>query len=169
MLASLCDQYYEQGAGASVSQTNGTNAEFREIIAYLIRTVLIVFTAIASAICLLNVYSSISGLMVSRRKHFAVLKSMGSTCKQLLVTEIRESTGMLLAAILIAFPITGIICRFLSKIFISRFGYFTISYPWLESLGLVVFIAVAVLLMTYICVRRENKIDIIEEIKRESV
>ena len=169
MLASLCDQYYEQGAGASVSQTNGTNAEFREIIAYLIRTVLIVFTVISSAICLLNVYSSISGLMVSRRKHFAVLKSMGSTCKQLLVTEIRESTGMLLAAILIAFPITGIICRFLSKIFISRFGYFTISYPWLESLGLVVFIAVAVLLMTYICVRRENKIDIIEEIKRESV
>ena len=169
MLASLCDQLYEQGGTAGVQQTNGTNAEFREIIAYLIRTVLIVFTAIASAICLLNVYSSISGLMVSRRKHFAVLKSMGSTFKQLLATEIRESVGMLLAAILIAFPITGIICHYLSKIFISRFGYFTISFPWLQSAGLVVFIAAAVLLMTYICVRRENKIDIIEEIKRESI
>ena len=169
MLASLCDQLYEQGGNAGVQQTNGTAAEFRDILAYLIRIVLIVFTAIASAICLLNVYSSISGLMVSRRKHFAVLKSMGSTFKQLLVTEIRESTGMLLASILIAFPITGIICYFLSKIFISRFGYFTIAFPWLESLGLIVFIAAAVLLMTYICVRRENKIDIIEEIKRESI
>ena len=169
MLASMCDQFYDQGAGASISQTNGYAAEFSEIIAYLIRTVLIVFTAIASAICLLNVYSSISGLMVSRRKHFAVLKSMGSTFKQLLATEIRESAGMLLAAILIAFPITGIICHYLSKIFISRFGYFTISFPWLQSAGLVVFIAAAVLLMTYICVRRENKIDIIEEIKRESI
>ena len=169
MLASLCDQYYEQGAGASVSQTNGTNVEFREIIAYLIRTVLVVFTVISSAICLLNVYSSISGLMVSRRKHFAVLKSMGSTFKQLLVTEIRESAGMLIASILIAFPVTGIICYYLSKIFISRFGYFTISFPWLQSAGLIVFIVAAVLLMTFICVRRENKIDIIEEIKRESI
>ena len=169
MLASLCDQLYEQGAYAGISQTNGTNVEFREIIAYLIRTVLIVFTVISSAICLLNVYSSISGLMVSRRKHFAVLKSMGSTFKQLLVTEIRESTGMLTAAILIAFPLTGIICYYLSKIFISRFGYFTISFPWFESVGLIVFIVVAVLLMTFICVRRENKIDIIEEIKRESI
>ena len=169
MLASVCDQYYEQGAGVSVSRTNGYSAEFREIIAYLIRTVLIVFTAISSAICLLNVYSSISGLMVSRRKQFAVLKSMGSTFKQLLVTEIRESSGMLTAAILIAFPVTGIICYCLSKIFISRFGYFTVSFPWLQSAGLIVFIAAAVLLMTYICLRRENKIDIIEEIKRESV
>ena len=169
MLASLCDQLDEQGANARISQTHGTNVEFREIIAYLIRTVLIVFTAIASAICLLNVYSSISGLMVSRRKHFAILKSMGSTFKQLLATEIRESTGMLLAAIFIAFPVTGIICYYLSKIFISRFGYFTISFPWLQSAGLVIFIVIAVLLMTFICVRRENKIDIIEEIKRESI
>ena len=169
MLASLCDQLYEQGAYAGISQTNRTNVEFREIIAYLIRTVLIVFTVISSAICLLNVYSSISGLMVSRRKHFAVLKSMGSTFKQLLVTEIRESAGMLVASILLAFPVTGIICYFLSKVFISRFGYFTISFPWIQSIGLILFIAAAVLLMTFICVRRENKIDIIEEIKRESI
>ena len=169
MLSNLCDQLYDLGANVSVQQTAGYGAEFRDIIAYLIRMVLAVFMTIASAICLLNVYSSISGLMVSRRKQFAVLKSMGSTFPQILNTEVREGIRMLIAAIAIAFPVTGIICWLLSKTFISRFGFFTISFPWLEAAGLIVFIVAAVLLMTFICLRRENKIDIIDEIKRESV
>ena len=70
---------------------------------------------------------------------------------------------------LIAAPLTGLICWWLSKFMISRFGYFTVSFPWLEAAGLIVFIVAAVLLMTFICLRRENKIDIIDEIKRESV
>ena len=169
MLLDLSDQLNELGGNLALNRAGSYGAEFREIIAYLIRTVLIVFLTISSAICLLNVYSSISGLMVSRRKLFAVLKSMGSTFSQLLKTEIRESIRMLIAAIAIAFPVTGIICWLLSKTFISQFGFFTISFPWLESAGLIVFIVVAVLLMTFICLRRENKIDIINEIKRESV
>ncbi len=169
MLLDLSDQLNKLGGNLALNQAGSSGAEFREIIAYLIRTVLIVFTAISSAICLLNVYSSISGLMVSRKKQFAVLKSMGSTFSQLLNTEIRESIRMLIAAIVIAFPITGIICWLLAKTFIGQFGYFTVSFPWLQSAGLIVFIAAAVLLMTFICLRRENKIDIIEEIKRESV
>ena len=169
MLSDLCYQLYDLGANVDVMQTDGYGAEFREIIAYLIRMVLAVFVTIASAICLLNVYSSISGLMVSRRKQFAVLKSMGSTFSQLLNTEVKEGIRMLIAAIAIAFPVTGIICWLLSKTFISRFGFFTISFPWLEAAGLIVFIVAAVLLMTFICLRRENKIDIIDEIKRESV
>ncbi|MCR4731374.1 MAG: ABC transporter permease [Saccharofermentans sp.] len=169
MLLDLSDQLNELGGNLALNQAGSHGAEFREIIAYLIRTVLIVFLTISSAICLLNVYSSISGLMVSRRKQFAVLKSMGSTFSQLLKTEIRESIRMLIAAIAIAFPVTGIICWLLSKTFISQFGFFTISFPWLESAGLIVFIVAAVLLMTFICLRRENKIDIINEIKRESV
>ncbi len=169
MLMDLSKQLNDLGGNLALNQAGSSGAEFREIIAYLIRTVLIVFTAISSAICLLNVYSSISGLMVSRKKQFAVLKSMGSTFSQLLNTEIRESIRMLIAAIVIAFPITGIICWLLAKTFIGQFGYFTVSFPWLQSAGLIVFIAAAVLLMTFICLRRENKIDIIEEIKRESV
>jgi ABC-type antimicrobial peptide transport system permease subunit len=94
---------------------------------------------------------------------------MGSTFKQLIKTEFRESSGMLIRSFLIAAPLTGFICWWLSKFMISRFGYFTVSFPWLQSAGLIVFIAAAVLLMTFICLRRENKIDIIEEIKRESV
>ena len=169
MFLDLSNQLNDLGGNLALNQAGSSGAEFREIIAYLIRTVLIVFLAIASAICLLNVYSSISGLMVSRRKQFAVLKSMGSTFSQLLNTEIRESIRMLIAAIVIAFPITGIICWLLAKTFIGQFGYFTVSFPWLQSAGLIVFIAVAVLLMIFICLRRENKIDIIDEIKRESV
>ena len=97
MLSNLCDQLYDLGANVSVQQTAGYGAEFRDIIAYLIRMVLAVFMTIASAICLLNVYSSISGLMVSRRKQFAVLKSMGSTFPQILNTEVREGIRMLIA------------------------------------------------------------------------
>ena len=107
--------------------------------------------------------------MVSRKKQFAILKSMGSTFSQLLKTEIGESIRMLIVAIVVAFPITGIICWLLAKTFIGQFGYFTISFPWLQSLGLIAFIVIAVILMTFICLRRENKIDIIDEINRESV
>ena len=169
MLLDLSDQLNKLGGNLALNQAGNYGAEFREIIAYLIRTVLIVFTAISSAICLLNVYSSISGLMVSRKKQFAILKSMGSTFSQLLKTEIGESIRMLIVAIVVAFPITGIICWLLAKTFIGQFGYFTISFPWLQSLGLIAFIVIAVILMTFICLRRENKIDIIDEIKRESV
>jgi len=169
MLMSATDQLYDEGGMIIFGATGTQVAEYKEIIAYLIKTVLIVFTAIASAICLLNVYSSISALMISRRRHFAILKSMGSTYKQLVSTELRESFGMLARSFLIALPVTGIICYLLSKFMIRRFGYFTMNFPWIQSVILLLFIAASVIFMTVICLRRENKIDIIEEIKRESV
>ena len=168
-LSASIEQLEDKGASVHLMRTNTGVGEYKEIIAYLIRIILIIFTTIASAICLLNVYSSISALMVSRRKHFAILKSMGSTFKQLIKTEFRESAGMLIRSFLIAAPLTGLICWWLSKFMIRRFGYFTVSFPWLQAVGLIVFIVIAVILMTFICVRRENKIDIIEEIKRESI
>ena len=168
-LSASLAQLEDKGAAVHLMTTSTNGAEYKEIIAYLIRIILIIFTTIASAICLLNVYSSISALTVARRKHFAILKSMGSTFKQLIKTEFRESSGMLIRSFLIAAPLTGLICWWLSKFMIRRFGYFTVSFPWLEAAGLIVFIVAAVLLMTFICLRRENKIDIIDEIKRESV
>ena len=169
LLSAITDQLQDDGGYIFFNSTESHVAEYKEIIANLISVVLIVFTVISSSICLLNVYSSISALMVSRRKHIAMLKSMGSTFGQLLGTEIRESSGMLLRSFLIAVPVTALICRLLSGFMIRRFGYFTIHYPWVPAIILTAFIIASVLLMTVICLKRENKIDIIEEIKRESV
>ena len=169
MLMATTDQLYDEGGTIMFGATGTMVAEYKEIISYLIKIVLIVFTAIASAICLLNVYSSISALMISRRRHFAILKSMGSTFKQLAAAELLESCGMLVRSFLIALPATGIICYFLAKFMIRRFGYFTMNFPLLQSVILIAFIIASVILMTVICLRRENKIDIIEEIKRESI
>ena len=169
LLNAITDQLQDDGGYIYFNSTESRVTEYKEIIANLINVVLIVFMVISSAICLLNVYSSISALMVSRRKHFAMLKSLGSTFKQLLGTEIRESLGMLLMAFIIAVPVTAVICNLLAKFMIRRFGYFTINYPWVPSLILIAFIIVVVLVMVTVCLKRENKIDIIEEIKRESV
>ena len=169
LLNAITDQLQNDGGYIFFNSTESQVAEYKEIIANLINVVLIVFTVISSAICLLNVYSSISALMVSRRKHFAMLKSMGSTFKQLMITEFRESSGMLIRAFLIAAPVTAVICKWLSRFMIRRFGYFTVHFPWVPALILTVFIIASVIIMTTACVRRENKIDIIEEIKRESV
>ncbi|MCR5328203.1 MAG: ABC transporter permease [Saccharofermentans sp.] len=168
-LALVTEQLSGQGESIYLFSTDSGTAGMKETLAFLIRTVLIVFTLISSAICLLNVYSSISALMVSRRKNFAMLKSMGSTFGQLIITELRESAGMLIRSFLIALPVTAAVCYLLSKFLIRTFGYFTIGFPVAATLILIGFIVVAVLLMVICCLKRENKIDIIEEIKRESV
>lgn len=168
-IQSMASQMEEAGYSCYFSATSNTMAEYKDILSYMIRIVLIVFTVIASMICLLNVYSSISALMVSRRKHFAVLKSVGSTFRQLAATELRESAGMLVRSLLISAPLTALICYSFSKVFVSRFGDFQVHFPWLFVLGLTVVIIALVILMMLMCLSREDKIDIIEEIKRESV
>ena len=159
----------DRGESVFLFPTDYGVADMRMTFAFLIRTVLIVFTLISSAICLLNVYSSISALMVSRRRNIAMLKSMGSTFTQILAAELRESAGMLIRSFLIALPVTAGICWVLCRFLIRRFGYFTIDFPVAATLMLIAFIAAVVLIMVTACLKRENKIDIIEEIKRESV
>ena len=169
VLSETADTMEAEGRYAHMFSTANPVAEYKDIISYLIRVVLVVFTAISSAICLLNVYSSISALIVSRRKHFAILKSMGSTFKQMLSAEILESLGMLIRSFVISVPLAALICWGLTKTLVSRFGYFTVNVPVAESACLLVIIVAVVLLMTVFCLKRENKIDIIEEIKRESI
>ena len=169
ILSETTETMEAEGRYAHMFSTANPVAEYKDIISYLIRIVLVVFTAIASAICLLNVYSSISALIVSRRKHFAILKSMGSTFNQMLSAEIRESLGMLIRSFAISVPLASLICWWLTKTLVSRFGYFTVNVPVAEALILLVIIVAVVLLLTVICLKRENKIDIIEEIKRESI
>ena len=169
ILSDTAESMEAEGRFAHLFSTASPVAEYKDIISYLIRIVLVVFTVIASAICLLNVYSSISALIVSRRKHFAILKSMGSTFKQMLSAEIRESLGMLIRSFAISVPLASLICWWLAKTLVSYFGYFTVSIPVAESAMLMAIIIAVVLLMTVICLKRENKIDIIEEIKRESI
>lgn len=168
-LSNTAEDLYSQGEYIHFAPTTNSAAGYKQIIGYLIRIVLSIFTAVASAICLLNVYSSISALMVSRRKNIAVLKSIGSTFRQLVRTGLRESLGMLIRSILIAAPLIALICWWLAKTFVSRFGYFTVSFPWTYAFIMILAITVSVFAMTVICLRRENKIDIIDEIKRESV
>ncbi|MCR4557692.1 MAG: FtsX-like permease family protein [Saccharofermentans sp.] len=168
-LTETAENMEAEGRYAHLFKISGQITEFKDVIAYLVRIVLIIFTGIASAICLLNVYSSISALMVSRRKHIAVLKSMGSTFGQMLSAEIRESLGMLIRSFAVSVPLAALICIWLTKTFVSRFGYFTVVPPVAEASVLLVIIVAAVLLMTVFCLKRENKIDIIEEIKRESI
>lgn len=168
-LLEYTEQIQNEGTFVDLNANAITNSGIKDIIASLIRIVLIVFTVISSSICLLNVYSSVSGLMVSRRKHFCILKSIGSTSGQLVRAELSESIKMLIRSLFIALPVIGIICFALSRCLISRFGYFTFDFPWLYCLGIVAFISAALLIMTIICVRRENKTDIIGGIKRESV
>ena len=169
ILSALTDQMNAEGTNIHMASTDARSYDFRQVIGFLLKTVLIVFTILASAICLLNVYSSVSALMTSRRKHFAILKSMGSTFRQIVAAELREGIGMLIRSVLAAAPVIALICFGFAKVLIRRFGYFTVTFPWGFTLILVLLITCALMIMTVTCLRRENKIDIINEIKRESV
>ena len=64
--------------GPKNANTSGGYAIFHGMISI----VMTAFTAIVSLICLLNIFNSISSLMVKRRKETAVMRSIGMTDDQ---------------------------------------------------------------------------------------
>lgn len=162
----------ENNNGESIMFTRTENistAEMKELIREMIRILMIAFMIFSSLICFLNIYNSISGLMVSRRPDFAILRSVGMTKKQILKMCRYEMYLIILRSLAVAVPTAFILC-YVFKIFImGLFGTFELDFPIFVIL-FVAFAAVASSLgITAACCLRENKSDLMNEIKKGSI
>lgn len=100
-----------------------------QIIAVMIRIIMISFTVIVALISLLNIYSSVSALFAERRKEIASLRSCGMTKEQTIRTYRIELMHLLLRSLAVAVPLIAILTWLLIVLMQYRFGSFTVHFP----------------------------------------
>lgn len=145
------------------------SGSFLEVVAKLIRTLMLLFLIFSCLICFLNVYNSVCSLFVVRRRQNAMLRSVGMTRKELRQLTLREFSGLLLEAFLVALPVSAALCLVFKRVIMEAFGRFSIPVPY-GMIGLMILAtAVAVLCIAQGRCRKEASSDIIEEIKTESI
>lgn len=120
-------------------------------------------------ICLLNLYNSVMGRRLARHKELAVLHSMGMTRKQknkMLMTEnIRLLTRSFVYSALI---ISGFVIS-LYLMINQHYERVSISFPvWVILITLFVSIT-GLMTFTKICYGHDNSLQIIDEIRKESI
>ena len=163
------DKQYEDVDVMNIGSSLTQIVNFKVIINRMVKIVMVVFLIFSSIICLLNVYSSVSGLMVSRRRSFAVMRSVGMTEKQIFKMSTLEGMMMLFRGIIVAVPVIVIMCYGIKKVFISEFGQFKMTLPLIVIMVYVLLIGVSEIIMTRVCCKKEMSSDIIGEIKKDGI
>lgn len=127
------------------------------------------FVLAASGICLLNMFNSIRGRMEERKGEFAVLRSVGMTKGQLRRMLLIENLGLLAKSLLYGAAITGAVVLFLQKALSRLFGNTPFAHPWGWFALALLLMAGAVLVITELCLKKEQKENLLENIPREGV
>ena len=135
----------------------------------LIRVLMISFTVLASAVCFLNIFNSIGGLISYRRKTFAILKTNGMTDKQMAKTIAMEMGIICLKSILYAAVISFVLCFGIKQFVSSAFGNFTVTVPYAGIVLTVIAAAVMTALSGWYTYRKELSGNLIEEIRKDSI
>lgn len=135
----------------------------------IIRIMLVCFVLLTSVICLLNLYNSIRGRIVGKKKEFAILQSVGMTRIQLRKMLLLESSGILLKGILLAILVSTPLIFLVRKMLVNLFGYVEFAFPWAVYLIAIVVATIAVFTITLCCYRFEKTENILEDIRTESV
>ncbi|MCR5121328.1 MAG: FtsX-like permease family protein [Ruminococcus sp.] len=170
-LSDLCEQSVNTGSefvmGDYADRNQGMN--IKQVIAAIIKILAYCFTALISAVCLLNLYNSIRGRAAERTRETAVLRSVGMTDKQL--TKMRDLENLMLlgrglcAAAVICAGLIFVMYRAMT----GYFGRVELPVPWVLSIGIAAAICAASSIITRICGSSADKSDIIEKIRRETV
>lgn len=135
----------------------------------LIRIILIIFTALASAVCFMNIFNSISGLIACRRKTFAILKAVGMTDVQLRNALLKEAGIICFKSIVYAAVISAALCFAVKKIVSTAFGDFAIAIP-VSAIVLSVIASVTMCIVSgWYSYRREQNTNLTEEIRKDSI
>ena len=142
---------------------------FRDAINNMLRILMVGFVIVCSLICFLNIYNTVTGLMYTRRREFAILRSGGMTDSQLLRMCQYELTVLAIKSMSIAIPVSAVLCCFINHVMIGRFGYFTVDFPILPVALIVLTALAAVLAVAGVCCVRQGKTNLMEEIRRESI
>ena len=135
----------------------------------ILRVMLAAFVVLSSVICLLNLWNAIHGRMLERRRDFAVLRSVGATRGQLEKTLVLECLGILGKGLILSALLSGGLIYLIYRLLSNLFGHLAFRLPWGMLLFALLFTAGAVLLLTFVCFRREKAENLIECIRQDSV
>ena len=155
--------------GFTLSTSDTMSGEFGETeiaqISKMLKLLMAAFVVITAVLCYLNLYNSVSGLMNSRSRTFAMLKSQGMTLRQLLRTEIYEFVIIVLRAVLTAVPVTVLLCAAVYMVMVKRFGEFTVNFPVVPIAVTAALAVIMTLLIAVVCTRSAAGRDMMEEIR----
>lgn len=135
----------------------------------IIRILAYCFTGLVSIICLLNMYNSVKGWAMERKRETAVLRSMGMTDRQLDKMHFIENLITLARGLVISAVFSAGFIILLDRAITDRFGNISLSVPWLMIVLIAVAISTASLLMTKLCYKNHGNSSIVEEIRNETV
>ena len=121
------------------------SGSFLEMVAKMIRTLMLLFLLFSSLICFLNVYNSVCSLFVVRRRQNAMLRSVGMTRREMRRLVLREFSGLILEAFLVSLPVSAALCLVFERVIMEAFGRFSIPVPY-GMIGLMILATAVVVL-----------------------
>lgn len=142
---------------------------FEDAIVSIIRILAYCFTALISAVCLLNLYHSVKGRAMERQREIAMLRSMGMTERQLHKMLTVENILLLVKGWCIGTVLSGGFILLLNRVMVSRFGNITLPVPYGLIGGITAAVCAAMVGMTWVCYRFSDKESIVEDIRKETV
>lgn len=165
---SALDRDYEEATIGKVDMLSTMMTVKMAIIA-IIRIVAYCFTALISAVCLLNLYNSVKSRSLERSKETAVLRSVGMTDKQFAKMYRIETRLMLTKGMTIAAVVSAAVASAMTFAIKSHVGDIRLPFPWLTVLLIAAAIIGVTFLITGSCNRSADKESIIDEIRRGTV
>ena len=143
--------------------------DFSEVITNIADIVAVCFTLMIALICLLNLYNSVMGRCLARHKEMAVMHSMGLTRKQKKKMLYIENIRLLIKSFISSALITSGFAICLYKLINLHYERVSVSIPvWMIVITLLVSM-ISLMMFTKICYGHENNMQIIEEIRKESI
>lgn len=165
-------QKLQEIAGSDMLRYVLVKADYTETLAdsinAIIRILLSCFVLLSSVICLLNLYNSIRGRMLSRRREFAVMKSVGATGRQMRKMLNYECAGILLQSILWTAVIATLLVYLVRIMMVRIFGYVRIAFPWYLYLTAAMIAASVLVVLTQKFFTQADKGNLLENIREEN-
>lgn len=132
----------------------------------VLTVVLVSFIILTSLISLLNLFSSTSGLMASRRQELAMLASQGMSIKQLRQLVTLELLLLFGQSLLWGLPIIGLLIWGTTQAVMSQIGGFTPSFPF-SVLLVIIGVGLLVVLLARLSFGQLTKRPLIDYLKQE--
>lgn len=126
------------------------------------------FIVLITAICIANVFNTITTSVQLRRREFAMLKSVGMTPKSFQKMIRYESLFYGIKALCYGLPLSFLAMVFFYSILRESFG-FSFSVPWLNVLAAVVAVFLVVSLIMLYSSSKVRKANIIDALKEENL
>lgn len=167
-IAFMCEQSDNTLFFGSYDMLSGM-ISLKQAIYAIIRILAYCFTVLVSMICLLNMYNSVKGWAMERKRETAVLRSMGMTDRQLDKMHLIENLIILVSGLVISAVFSAGFIILLDRAITNRFGNISLSVPWLMIVLIAVVIGTALIVMTKLCYKTHGNPSIVEEIRSETV